>query len=347
MAGITVTPNAAVQRYNTDKDRENLYSIIDGIKDNSHNGHKAYYSYLSDPDARPEHDWYQLGFSQPVKFEQITFCTGDVVWNRINNYYRHDNARGGFFDDLTVEILRDSRYIEPANLQMAPPLDRFKMYQTINFSFSPTVGDAIRIIGTPGGTESFTTIMELEAQGDIAPGLYTASVQIANGQLQRSDVSKITVIFSDDVTITPDDIQLFGITYGTVLDAGQIDFAYDDFLFQLTLKFDTDNDANFTDSLPDDTYQLMLDCNSITDAAGQTLLDDDPNPSDGFYTVEFHRLFGDADGSAIVNFTDFSILALHWKEDPADTGLDSNADDLLNFLDIPPFVENWLSSLTY
>ncbi|MHC4735677.1 MAG: ADP-ribosylglycohydrolase family protein, partial [Planctomycetota bacterium] len=249
-AGIAVTPTAAVQRYNTDKDRDNLYSIMDGIKDNSHNGHKAYYSYLSEPNARPEQDWYQLSFSQPVKFEQITFYAGDVVWHRINNYYRDDNTKGGFFDDLTAEILRDSKYIEPANLQMTPALGRFKIYQAINFSFAPTVGDAIRIIGTPGGTERFTTIMELEAQGDIDPGLYVASVQIANGQLQRSDVSRITVTFSDDVTITPDDIQLTGTTNGTVLDAGHIDSTYDDLLFRLTLKFDIDNDANFTDSLP-------------------------------------------------------------------------------------------------
>ena len=347
VTGITVTPTAVVQCYNTNNDRENLYSIIDGIKDNSHNGHKAFYSYLADPNTRPQQDWYQLSFSQPVKFEQITFYEGDVVWNRINNYYRADNARGGFFDNLTVEILRDSRYIEPANLQITPAPDRFKMYQAIDFSFAPTVGNAIRIIGTPGGTECFTTIMELEAQGDIDPGLYTASVQIANGQLQRSDVSEITVIFSDDVIIMPDDVQLIGTANGTVLDAGQIDFAYDELLFRFTLKFDIDNDANFTDSLPDDTYQLMLDCNSITDAAGQTLLDDDPDPSDGFYTVEFHRLFGDADGSAMVDFADFSTLALHWKDDPADTGLDSNADGILNFLDMPAFVENWLSSLTY
>ncbi|MHC4693359.1 MAG: ADP-ribosylglycohydrolase family protein [Planctomycetota bacterium] len=332
MAGITVTPTAAVQRYNTDKDRENLYSIIDGIKDNSHNGHKPYYSYLSNPNARPEQDWYQLSFSQPVKFEQITFYTGDVVWHRINNYYRDDDARGGFFDDLTVEIMRDSRYIEPANLQITPPLDRFKMYQAINFSFSPTVGDAIRIIGTPGGTEHFTTIMELEAQGDIDPGLYVASVQIANGWPQRSEVSKITITFSDDVTITPDDIQLIGTTYGTVLDTDQIDFTYDDLLFRLTLKFDIDNDANFTDSLPDDTYQLMLDCSSITDTTGQTLLDDDLDPSDGFYTIKFHRLFGDADGSAMVDFADF---------------LDSNADEILSYPDLEAFVENWLSSLIY
>ena len=346
-AGITVTPTAAVQRYNTGKDRENLYSIIDGIKDNSHNGRKAYYSFLPEPSARPEQDWYQLSFSQPVKFEQITFYAGDIVWSRINDYYRDDNAKGGFFDDLTVEILRDSKYIEPANLQMTPVLDRFKMYQEINFSFAPTAGDAIRIIGTPGGTRRFTTIMELEAQGDIDPGLYTASVKIANGQLQRSNVSEITVTFSDDVTITPDDIQLIGTTNGTTLDAGDIDFIYDDLLFRLTLKFDMDNDANFTDSLPDDTYQLMLDCDSITDAAGQTLLDDDSEPSDGFYTIEFHRLFGDADGSAAVDFTDFSILALYWNDKPADTGLDVYADDILNFLDLPAFVENWLSSLAY
>ena len=41
------------------------------------------------------------------------------------------------------------------------------MYQEINFSFEPTAGTAIRIIGTPGGTKGFTTIIELETQGSV------------------------------------------------------------------------------------------------------------------------------------------------------------------------------------
>ncbi|MHC4605299.1 MAG: hypothetical protein ACYS6W_18440, partial [Planctomycetota bacterium] len=346
-SGFTVTTSAAVEYHDPNDDRRNLDAIINGITDNSYNGHKAYYSYLSNPNARPSLDWYQINFSQPVKFDTLTFYEGDIRWSKVNTYYADDTPKGGFFNDLTVQILRDGKFITPANLQMVPPLDRLKIYQTITFNFAPTVGNAIRIIGTPGGTQGFTTIMELKARGDIDPGLYIDSAELADSQVQRSNVAAIAVQFSRNVTVGPSDIQLLGTTNGTTFDANQINFAYDNLTLRLTLTFDTDNDGNLGDSLPDDTYQLKLDCSSITDANGQTLLDDDSNPGDGFYTIEFHRLFGDADSSAAVDFIDFSLLALHWLDDPADTGLDSNADNILNRPDLAAFAENWLSSLTY
>jgi hypothetical protein len=337
-AGITVTPTAAVQRYNTSKDRENLYGIIDGTTDNSYNGHMAYYSYVSDPNARPSKDFYQLNFSRPVKFTNVIFYEGDIVWSGINTYYRTDATKGGFFNDLTVEVRRDGEFFEPVNLQMLPALDRYKMYQVINFSFAPSIGDAIRIIGTPGGTQSYTTIMELEADGDADPGLYLTSVSVAEGQQQRSDVSEVSVRFNRDVIIAPGGIVLSGF------DSNHIDFAYDDVLFELTLRFDSDGDESFGDSLPDDIYELKLDCNSIADSNGAKLLDDDQNPEDGFYTIEFHRLFGDADGSAGVDLRDFQFFALRWQDGPADTGLDADRDGVVTFSDLAVFVENWLVS---
>ena len=346
-AAITVTTSAAVEYHYSTSDRRNLDSIINGITDNSYNGHRAYYSYLYDPNARPELDWYQLNFSQPVKFETMTFYEGDVVWSSINTYYINDDTSGGFFNDLTLEILRDGRFIEPANLEMSPALDRFKMYQTITFTFSPTVGDAIRIIGTAGGTRNYTTIMELAVTGDIDPGLYVAAVEIANDQLQRSSVAEVAVAFSNDVTITPDDIELAGTTNGTGFSEDQINFIYDSFSYQLTLEFDMDNDANFGDSLPDDTYQLRLDCNCITDPCSQTLLDDDSDPEDGFYTIEFHALYGDADGSAVVDLSDLALLGGCWLDNAGDTGLDWNADNIVSLPDMAHFADNWLSWFTY
>ncbi len=126
-AGIDVTPTASVQYYTTTSDRKNLYSIIDGIKDNSYNGHKPYYTYLSDPAARPEKDFYQLNFSNTVRFDSITFYEGDIDWGGGNTYYRDDDADGGFFQDLTVEIMQDGSFITPGNVQMSEPLDRYKM----------------------------------------------------------------------------------------------------------------------------------------------------------------------------------------------------------------------------
>ncbi|MHC4703275.1 MAG: ADP-ribosylglycohydrolase family protein [Planctomycetota bacterium] len=155
-AGITVTPTAAVQRYDIWYDRCNLDAIIDGITDNSYNGHKPYYS-----------RGYQLNFSEPVEFETLTFWEGDVIWNSINTYYKDDDPEGGFFEDLTVEVIRDGEPVTPHDLKSSPELDRFKMYQKIVFTFEPTVGQAIRITGTPGGTLAYTTIMELEVGGTI------------------------------------------------------------------------------------------------------------------------------------------------------------------------------------
>jgi len=170
--GITVTPTAAVQQCDERYDRYNLYSIIDGITDNSYNGHKAYYSRQSEV---REQDWYQLNFSEPVEFETLTFWEGDIIWSSINTYYRDDDPEGGFFEDLTVEIIRDGEPLVPINLMSSPELDRFQMYQKITFTFAPTVGDAIRIRGTPGGTLGYTTIMELEVEGRLNPNLHDSA----------------------------------------------------------------------------------------------------------------------------------------------------------------------------
>ena len=87
---------------------------------------------------------------------------------------------------------------------------------------------------------------------------------------------------------------------------------------------------------------MLIDCNAIIDANGLHLLDDDENPNDGYYTIKLHSLFGDADGSAKVDFLDMSLLALHWLDTPADTGLDSDENDVLDFPDFAAFAVNWL-----
>jgi len=166
-AGISVSPSASVENFNSNNDRANLNAIIDGIKDNSYNGHKPYYTYVYNPALRPEEDYYQLNFSSEVSFSGVTFYEGDVDWKGINTYVRSDVLDGGFFEDIRVEVLVEGNFISPANIQVSEPLDKHKMYQDITFSFEPTIGTAIRIIGTAGGTNSFTTIMELEAHGDL------------------------------------------------------------------------------------------------------------------------------------------------------------------------------------
>jgi hypothetical protein len=165
--GFAVTPTASVPRFNAKLDRNNLLSIVDGVTDNSYDGHKPYYTYVSDVNKRPETDWYELSFSEEGRFSGLTFHEGDVVWSKLNTYYREDEPLGGYFENLTVQIRHDGHYSEPADLTVSEDLDRFRMYQEIRFRFTPTVGDAIRIVGTPGGSKRFTTILELEVEGDL------------------------------------------------------------------------------------------------------------------------------------------------------------------------------------
>jgi hypothetical protein len=336
-AGITVLPTAAIQRYNVLYDRHNLYSIIDGITDNSYDGHKAYYSRQNDT---REQDWYQLNFSKPVEFETLTFWEGDIIWSDINAYYRDDKPEGGFFEDLTVEIIRDGEPTVPHNLMISTELDRFKMYQKITFTFAPTVGDAIRIRGTPGGTLGYTTIMELETEGSLDPNLYI-NVEVESGDVQRSAISEIMMTFSDNVVLTPDDVQIRGTFNKTLFESRQINLVYDGSTHRLTMKFDTDSDGLYGDRLPDDVYNLTLNYNSIVCPGGHRFCDEDGTPGDGLYTISFHTLFGDTDGSANIDFTDLSLLSSHWLNEPVKTGFDVNLDNIVNFVDFAGLARNW------
>ena len=335
-AGIAVTTSAAVENHDPNDDRKNLDAIIDGITDNTYNGHKAYWSRYA-----PASDWYQLDFSKPVRFQGVKFYEGDIVWKGINEYSRDDDITGRYFEDLTVEILRDGKFIEPGNLSMSPPLDPYEMYQAINFTFSPTVGQAIRVIGTVGGTVRFTTIMELEADGQLDPGLYVRSTRICEGHIQRSTVDTVTVTFNRDITIAPGAVTLTGASTGTIAEGEHMAVAYEAATRRLQLRFDMDGDNEFADSLPDDMYALVLSCQDITDANGLPLLDDDTAPGDGNYTVMFHRLFGDTDGSATVNALDLNAMSATWLAGPAKSGLDVDGNNRVNMRDYAALAANW------
>lgn len=286
-AGITVTPHASVERYDPSRDRYNLDSIMDGVADNSSNGHRPYYTYSVDPATRPEKDWYELAFSRPVRFSGVTFREGDIVWNKINQYYADDEPLGGFFEDLTVQVLRHGVYVEPAGVKMSPDLDRFQMYQTITFTFEPAVGEAVRILGTPGGSKRFTTILELEAQGGLYDGPRVDTVVIGDGETPLVNVSTILIKFSDPVAITTADIELVGAS-------GAVDM-------QDAMLLQTDSRQAVLLALPQPlpvgAYELRLRCPSIVDDFGLPLTDDDNDLADPLRTTVFEVVSFRLDGA--------------------------------------------------
>ncbi len=165
-AGVMVDVFAEVETFYSNNDLNNLNQIIDGITDNSFNGVRPYRSYSSTKIGR-QSDHYGISFSQPMIFDGVTFYEGDIAWGGINSDYRTDIRKGGYFENISVEVLVNDIFIPVTDLTLSEPLEKEKYYQVIDLSFKPIKGNAIRIIGKPGGSQTFTTILELEVWGNI------------------------------------------------------------------------------------------------------------------------------------------------------------------------------------
>ena len=98
----------------------------------------------------------------------MVFYEGDLVANGINTDPAQTTPLGGYFTDLTVEVLRNGTFVPVTNANFSELLDKMAFYQRIEISFDSMYGEAIRIRGTAGGSSQFTSIVELEAYGSAA-----------------------------------------------------------------------------------------------------------------------------------------------------------------------------------
>jgi hypothetical protein len=168
-AGGAVATSASVERHVPTNDRYDLDAIIDGITDLTFNGHMPYFTRYGQ--AGRESDYYQLTFDRAVTFGRVVFYEGDIVWSDTNGNPRAIEPRGGYFTWLTVEVGRGGEFREVSGLRFGEPLDANAYFQRIELTFDAAWGEAVRIRGGPGGTEGFTTIVELEAYGAMGvPG---------------------------------------------------------------------------------------------------------------------------------------------------------------------------------
>jgi len=165
-AGGQVSVSASVPRYDTAYDRHNLASIIDGVTDLRYNGYRPYWTYDGDNPQPAGGDWYQLDFPRDMTFNKVVYYEGDIRYaGGPNSNPREVLPYGGFFEDLTVEVLRGGQWHGVTGLTLSEALDANAFYQTIEMTFDPIAGTAVRIRGNAGGSQQFTTIVELEADG--------------------------------------------------------------------------------------------------------------------------------------------------------------------------------------
>lgn len=128
------------------------------------------------PSAEDEEDWIGLEFNTAEAFTRLDFVEG-----------RHE-AGGGWFERLGVQVHQDGEWRDVLDLRSAPEYRAGddQPYGAYSLSFAPITGDAIRLIGPPGGSERFVTATELRAfvvedpYGPLPAGWEAVSVGLAS-----------------------------------------------------------------------------------------------------------------------------------------------------------------------
>jgi hypothetical protein len=143
--------------------------------------------------------------------------------------------------------------------------------------------------------EAGSTISVLLNQGGVTATAPTVESLVVNdGAVQRSEVTRLTVTFSTQVSLDPGALEVqradgsdVGINVATSVVGGK------------TVAVVTFTGPDIVDgSVPDGTYNLTVHHSLVHDGSGQTLSQD--------ATLPFFRLLGDVDGDGVINDNDLA-----------------------------------------
>ncbi|MFL5330841.1 MAG: hypothetical protein ACJ8C4_18235 [Gemmataceae bacterium] len=127
----------------------------------------------------------------------------------------------------------------------------------------------------------------MEGRTAIAPAV--SAIQVNDGSAQRSQVTSLQVTFNQLVSLTSGAFTISG-------PAGSMSYT-----LSTSLSTPTQTVAVFSFlQLADGRYQFHMPAQEITNSAGQHLTTD--------YQYDFHRFFGDANGDATVDQTDYLVF---------------------------------------
>ncbi|MEM7436219.1 MAG: DUF4215 domain-containing protein, partial [Myxococcota bacterium] len=112
--------------------------------------------------------------------------TSDQVFGRVVFQEGRHFFDGGWFESFTVEVRQGGVWTEVSGLLVDPPYpgNNGINYEIFELTFSPIVGDAIRIVGPPGGGADFISVGELEVYAaDLGgPSCGDGTLDVDNGE---------------------------------------------------------------------------------------------------------------------------------------------------------------------
>jgi len=115
--------------------------------------------------AAETEDFWGYTWDTPLWLDEIAYYTGQFY------------SDGGWFTDLTVEYTEDgTTWVEAPNVKLIPDYDFVDSsggredFTRYTITFGTVRGTGMRIFGTPGGMNTFTSIAELEIYGNQARG---------------------------------------------------------------------------------------------------------------------------------------------------------------------------------
>ena len=107
------------------------------------------------------------------------------------------------------------------------------------------------------------------------------------------------------------------------------------------LPIGLDPDEKYRSDREDGQYVLTVAATQIVDLAGQALVGN--SAGGATFTYQFHRLFGDADGSGMIDSTDFLAFRLAFLS--TNPNYDSDGDGIVGPADFLQFRLRFLQSV--
>ena len=170
-----------------------------------------------------------------------------------------------------------------------------------------------------------------------------ASSAINAGQVQRSHVSSMSIVFTSDVgaSLTAGDLVVHNLATGADIPASAMSLGYN-----LATRTATWSFPGLTGgTLPDGDYIATLGTADVADSSGNPLDGNRNGLAGDDFTVTFHRLAGDVTGDRAVDVGDLGVLGAHYGQSgPAIPG-DMNGDGVVDVGDLGILGANYGSSL--